>query len=92
MPKDMQDAVAQRPLTVEIMNLGEPDDQLLWLDFDPDDVGVDEAMGTLRHTLSSAGFTSIMFGFRFSAHTGRRTADRRGGAAWPSHVSVLRFR
>ena len=43
MPRDMEDAVTSRVPTVGFVNFGESDDQLLWLDFDPDHVGVNKA-------------------------------------------------
>jgi hypothetical protein len=38
----MKHAFACRLLTIGFLNLSEFDDQLLRLDFDPDDMGVDE--------------------------------------------------
>jgi hypothetical protein len=39
----MKDAVTSRAPTVGSIDFGEPDDQLLWLDFDPDHMGVNKA-------------------------------------------------
>jgi hypothetical protein len=43
MPRDMKDAVTSRVPRVGSITFGKTDDQLLWLDFDPDHVGVDKA-------------------------------------------------
>jgi hypothetical protein len=39
----MKDAVTSRVPRVGSITFGKTDDQLLWLDFDPDHVGVDKA-------------------------------------------------